>query len=242
MEGSANRLVRRSATIKRGFMSIRFCNRSHLLLLAILGASVACLIRTAAAQEPDQAIAEDTSAKDDSSSPLIPASSPSVPVDANYVIGADDVLAVDVWHEKELSRVLSVRPDGKISLPFIGELKVAGQTPLQLQDTITDRLKAYLAHPQVAVMVQETKSQKVNVVGEVQRPGEFVFGHPITVLDAIALAGGLRDFAKAKKMYVIRTAPDGSQQRLRVNYKDVVKGKRPQENLTLQSHDTVVVP
>lgn len=227
--------------IKRGPMSTRSSYRSHILRIAILGMSLACLIRTAAAQQPDQAIAEDTSAKEESTSPTLPGP-PSVPVDANYVIGADDVLAVDVWHEKELSRVLSVRPDGKISLPLLGEMKVAGQTPLQLQDNITDRLKAYLAHPQVTVMVQETKSQKINVVGEVQRPGEFVFGHPITVLDAIALAGGLRDFAKAKKMYVIRTAADGSQQRLLVNYKDVVKGKRPQENLTLQSHDTVVVP
>ena len=222
-------------------MSIRFCCRSYLLHIAILGASVACLIRTAAAQEPYQAIAEDTSPKEEST-PLVPANRPSALVDANYLIGADDVLAIDVWREKELSKVLSVRPDGKISLPLIGEMKVAGETPLRLQETITDRLKEYLEHPQVTVMVQETKSQKINVVGEVTRPGEFVFGHPITILDAIALAGGLRDFAKAKKMYVIRTGPDGSQERLRVNYKDVVKGKRPQENLVLQSHDTVVVP
>jgi polysaccharide export outer membrane protein len=158
------------------------------------------------------------------------------------VIGADDVLAVDVWREHELSRVLSVRPDGKISLPLVGELKVAGQTPLQLQGTLTARLKEYIEHPEVTVMVQETRSQKFNVVGEVQRPGEFGFGHPVTILDAIALAGGLRDFAKSKKMYVIRTASDGSQQRLHVNYKDVVKGKKPRENIVLQSHDTVVVP
>ena len=216
-------------------------SRKQLLRIAILGISFTCLMKTATAQEPGQTIAEDTADKDSSetTTPVIP---PSVPVDANYVIGADDVLAVDVWHERELSKVLSVRPDGKISLPLIGELKVTGQTPLQVQDTLTDRLKEYLEHPQVTVMVQQTKSQKINVVGEVARPGEFVFGHPLTILDAIALAGGLRDFAKAKKMYVIRTAPDGSQQRLRVNYKDVVKGKRPQQNITLQSHDTVVVP
>ena len=219
---------------------MRFCC-SQLLRITILCVSLACVMRTAAAQEPEQAIAENSSAKE-SSTALTPASSTSVTVDANYVIGADDVLSVEVWREKELSHTLSVRPDGKISLPLIGEMKVAGQTPLQLQNTITDRLKEYLEHPQVTVMVQQTKSQKINVVGEVTRPGEFVFGHPLTVLDAIALAGGLRDFAKAKKMYVIRTASDGSQQRLHVNYKDVVKGKRPQENITLQSHDTVVVP
>ena len=219
---------------------MRFCC-SQLLRITILCASLACVMIPAAAQEPEQAIAENTSAKE-SSTALTPASPTSVTVDANYVIGADDVLLVDVWREKELSHTLSVRPDGKISLPLIGEMKVAGQTPLQLQDTITDRLKEYLEHPQVTVMVQQPKSQKINVVGEVQRPGEFVFGHPITVLDAIALAGGLRDFAKAKKMYVLRTGADGSEQRLRVNYKDVVKGKRPLENIVLQSRDTLVVP
>ena len=158
------------------------------------------------------------------------------------MIGSDDVIAVDVWHEQELSRVVSVRPDGKISLPLVGEVQVSGQTPLQLQDTITQRLKEYLEHPQVTVIVQETKSQKFNVVGEVQRPGSFVFGHPVTVVDAIALAGGLRDFAKSKKMYVLRTAADGSQQRLPVNYKDVVKGKNSSGNIVLHSHDTLVVP
>jgi polysaccharide export outer membrane protein len=99
-----------------------------------------------------------------------------------------------------------------------------------------------MENPQVTVIVQETKSQKFNVVGEVQRPGSFVFGHPVTVLDAVALAGGFRDFAKTKKMYVIRTAPDGTRQRLRVNYNDVLKGKKSAENLVLHSHDTVVVP
>jgi polysaccharide export outer membrane protein len=162
--------------------------------------------------------------------------------DQKYVIGAADVLAVDVWHEQELSKVLPVRPDGKISLPLIGELQAGGQTPLQLQDTIAQRLKGYLENPQVTVIVQDTKSQSFNVVGEVLRPGSFTFGHPVSVLDAIALAGGLRDFAKSKKMYVLRTTADGAHQKLPVNYNDVVKGKRPLENIMLQSHDTVVVP
>src|SRR5579864_8868083 len=105
-------------------MSKRSFYRSHILRITILSTSLACLTRTAAAQQPDEAIAEDTSTQEDSSSLLTLASPPSVPVDANYVIGADDILAVDVWHEKELSRVLSVRPDGKISLPFLGEMKV----------------------------------------------------------------------------------------------------------------------
>jgi polysaccharide export outer membrane protein len=163
-------------------------------------------------------------------------------LESKYVIGAADVLAVDVWHEQELSKVLPVRPDGKLSLPLIGELQAGGQTPLQLQDTIAQRLKGYLENPQVTVIVQDTKSQTFSVVGEVQRPGSFTFGHAVSVLDAVALAGGLRDFAKSKKMYVLRTAADGSHQKLPVNYNDVVKGKRPSENIILQSHDTVVVP
>ncbi len=219
---------------------MRFSCRSRLLHLAILGASLSCVTSTAFAQERDQALAENTPDKDPSIA--LTTASPSAPVDAKYVIGAADVLAVDVWHENELSRTLSVRPDGNISLPLIGELKAAGHTPLQLQDTIAVRLKEYLENPQVTVMVQETKSQKFNVVGEVQHPGSFTFGQPVTVLDAIALAGGLHDFAKSKKMYVIRVGADGSRQRLRVSYKDLVKGKKSANNIVLQSHDTVVVP
>ncbi len=223
-------------------MRMRFYPRKHLLGTAILAAFLACVMMTAYAQEPAQALAEHTSGTG-SSSPSPAATTHSVAaVEANYVIGADDVLAVDVWHEHELSRVLSVRPDGKISLPLAGEMLVAGQTPLQLQDTITQRLKEYLEHPQVTMMVQEPKSQKFNVVGEVMKPGSFGFGHPVTILDAIALAGGFREFAKSKKMYVIRIAPDGSRQRLHVNYNDVVRGKKSAENIVLHSHDTVVVP
>ena len=204
--------------------------------------ALACVAITASAQAPTAALAENSSA---APSPHASTTSwwklASTP-DLSYVIGADDVIVVDVWHEQELSKVLSVRPDGKISLPLVGELQVGGQTPLQLQDTITQRLKEYLEHPQVTVIVQETKSQKFNIVGEVQRPGSFGFGHPVTVVDAIALAGGLRDFAKSKKMYVLRTAADVSQQRLPVNYKDVVKGKNSSGNVVLHSHDTLVVP
>jgi polysaccharide export outer membrane protein len=214
-----------------------------------LGAAVvilvaACVAISVPAQMKAQALADDSPAATDARASDVPAPVPhAVPtVEPKYVIGADDVLAVDVWREQELSRVLPVRPDGKISLPLIGELQAGGQTPLQLQETITQRLKDYLEHPQVTVIVQDTKSQSFNVVGEVQRPGSFTFGHPVSVLDAVALAGGFRDFAKSKKMYVLRTAADGSHQRLPVNYNDVVKGRNSSENIVLQSHDTVVVP
>jgi polysaccharide biosynthesis/export protein len=162
--------------------------------------------------------------------------------DKDYVIGADDILAVNVWQEHELSLVIPVRPDGKISLPLVGELYVAGLTAWQAQDTIAQHLKEYLEHPKVTVIVQETRSQRFNVVGEVQKPGSFEFGHPVTILDAIALAGGLRDFAQAKKMYVIRIAANGSREKIPINYNDLLKGKPSVQDIVLRSHDTVVVP
>ena len=160
----------------------------------------------------------------------------------DYIIGPDDVLAVNVWKEPELSRSVIVRPDGKISLPLVGELYVAGLTAWQAQDTIAQHLKEYLEHPKVTVIVQETKSQRFNVVGEVQKPGSFEFGHPVTILDAIALAGGLRDFAQSKKMYVIRIAANGAREKIRINYNDLLKGKPSAQDIVLRSHDTVVVP
>ena len=166
----------------------------------------------------------------------------SFPKYEKYLIGADDVLAIDVWHEKELSRVVPVRLDGKISLPLLGDLQASGLTPVQLQASIAGRLDTYIAHPEVTVIVQEARSQRFNVVGEVQKPGSYVLGQPLTVLDALALAGGFRDFAKSKKIYVLRLGLDGSQNRIPFNYKELVKGKKIAQNVLLQPGDTVVVP
>jgi polysaccharide export outer membrane protein len=220
-------------------MSMRFSHRQRLYVV-ILGTFLA-LGRTARSQAPVQALAANIpDATSPNRSTSATASAPTL--DSKYVIGPDDELAVEVWQEKELSHVVLVRPDGKVSLPLVGELQASGQTPLQLQETITQHLKEYLGHPQVTVIVQQTKSQRINVVGEVAKPGSYVFGHPVTVLDAVALAGGLRDFAKSKKMYVLRAMDDGTQHKFPVNYNDVVKGKKPQENMVLRAHDTVVVP
>jgi polysaccharide export outer membrane protein len=185
----------------------------------------------------------DTTSSDPHSSPTSVVTPKSVlDIDAKYVIGPDDLLAIDVWHEQELSRTVPVRLDGKISLPLLGEVTASGETPLQLQEFIAERLKEYLAHPHVTVIVQQPNSHSFNVVGEVQKPGAFVFGHRVCIVDAIAQAGGLRDFAKPKKMYVLRTLANGSQEKLPVNYNDVITGKTPSANVVLQSHDTVVVP
>ena len=162
--------------------------------------------------------------------------------DSSYVIGANDVLAISVWKEPDVSRSVPVRSDGKISLPLVGELQAGGQTPQQLEQEITKRLQSYISEPEVTVIVTDSKSQKVNIMGMVSRPGAYLLTSSTTVLDAIAMAGGFKDFAKQKSIYVLRQTPDGTQNRLPFNYKEVIKGKSPEQNIRLQAGDTVVVP
>ena len=159
-----------------------------------------------------------------------------------FIIGAEDVLTINVWREPELSKALPVRPDGMITLPLIGEIKASGLTPVQLQDQITAALKKLISDPQVTVIVSEVRSLTFNIVGEVVRPGYYPLTRRMTVLDAIALAGGFQPFAKQKKVYVLRTDANGKQVRLPFNYKDVIRGKRASENIDLQPRDTVVIP
>jgi polysaccharide export outer membrane protein len=137
---------------------------------------------------------------------------------------------------------MPVRPDGKISLPMLGELQAAGVTALQLQLQISEKLRDYVRNPQVNVIVQEIKSRTFNVVGKVGKPGAFELDKPTTVLDALAVAGGFQDFARVSKIYVLRRGPNGSPTILPFNYKQVIKGKQADENVQLQSGDTVVVP
>jgi polysaccharide biosynthesis/export protein len=162
--------------------------------------------------------------------------------DSSYVIGADDVLAINVWKEPDVSRSIPVRSDGKISLPLVGELTAGGQTPLQLEQEITRRLANYISEPEVTVIVQDSKSQRINILGMVARPGTYMLTGSATILDAIAMAGGFRDFAKQKEIYVLRANADGTEKRLTFNYKEVIKGKNPEQNIRLLPRDTVVVP
>jgi polysaccharide export outer membrane protein len=163
-------------------------------------------------------------------------------VSDEFVIGTGDVLAINVWKEAEVSRVVPVRSDGRISLPLVGEIQAGGRTSKELETEISAKLKDFVSEPEVTVIVQEIKSQKFNVLGMVMKPGSYVLTNPTTVLDAIAMAGGFRDFAKKKDVYVLRRAPDGNETRLPFNYKDVVKGQRSMQNIALQSNDTIVVP
>jgi polysaccharide export outer membrane protein len=161
---------------------------------------------------------------------------------ASYVIGVDDVLAISVWKEPELSRTLPVRPDGKITLPLVGDVQAAGVAPEKLQQELRDKLSAYVAVPEVAVIVQEVKSRKYNIVGQVAKPGSYPLGESTTVLDAIAEAGGIGIYAKSNSIYVLRIQPDGTSVQLPFHFKQVLKGNNLSQNVKLQVRDTVVVP
>jgi len=162
--------------------------------------------------------------------------------DDSYVIGANDVLSINVWKEPDVSRSVPVRSDGKISLPLVGELQAGGQTPRQLEQEITKRLQSYISEPEVTVIVTDSKSQKINILGMVSRPGTYLLSGSTTVLDAIAMAGGFKDFAKKKSIYVLRANGDGTQKRIPFNYKEVIKGTNPEQNVKLLPGDTLVVP
>lgn len=160
------------------------------------------------------------------------------PVDSNsFKVGAADVLNVRVWHEQEFSGPVSVHPDGKITLPLVGDLAVGGMTPAQIEQVIAQALTKYVVKPLVTVTVQEVLSKKYYLDGEIARSGEYPLVAPTTVLEAISRAGGLRDFANEKKIYVLR-----GDKRILFNYKDVIHGKHMDQNIPLEPGDHVIVP
>jgi|SRR5579863_6684363 len=163
-------------------------------------------------------------------------------VDAStYVIGAEDVLEINVWKEPENSKIVPVRPDGKISLPLLNDVQAAGLTPMQLQESIKEGLKKFISEPQVTVIVNQVNSRRVYVLGEVMRTGALSMLPGMTVLQALSSAGGLSQYAKTNGIYVLRTE-NGHQTTLPFNYKEVVRGKHPEQNILLQPGDTIVVP
>jgi polysaccharide export outer membrane protein len=219
---------------------------SHFLMLAVaLSLLFVCQAQVASAQAQPAGQSSANPVDVAKAQPATPDTPPqrvaNVPSDS-YVIGAEDQLNINVWKEPEMSKVVPVRPDGMISLPLLGDIRATGYTPLQLQEQITTQLKKLIADPQVTVIVVEVHSLTFNVVGEVQKPGYYPLTRRMTVLDAIALSSGFKDFAKTKKIYILRTDASGKQVRLPFNYKDVIKGKNSQENIELQPRDTVVVP
>ena len=161
--------------------------------------------------------------------------------DPGYVIGEEDVLDINVWKEGEISRTVPVRPDGKISLPLVNDVQAAGLTPMQLSMVITERLRKFLAEPQVTVIVTGINSRRIYLVGEVARAGAFPMLPNMTVLQALSSAGGFTQFANLSGIYVLRNE-NGKQVKLPFNYKEVLKGNRPEQNVILKPGDTIVVP
>ena len=165
----------------------------------------------------------------------------SATADPNYVIGAQDVLDINVWKEPDVSRIVPVRPDGKISLPLLNDVQAAGLTPAQLAAQITESLKKYVTSPQVTVIVTTINSQRVYILGEVTRPGAFPLIPGMSVLQALSSAGGFTQFAKVKSIFV-RRLENGKETKFPFNYKDVISGKKPEQDILLKAGDTIVVP
>lgn len=194
---------------------------------------------------PARALAQSATKDKPENNSSQPASStaPAAAVDADYKIGAQDVVRIDVWKEPDISRTIPVRPDGKISLPLIGDIEVAGKTTGELHDIVVTRLKPYVPDPDVTVIVEQINSQKYFVIGQVVHPGSFVLTAPTTVIEALAAAGGFVDWAQTNKVVIVRHTAGNQTERIRFNYKDWLKksGKK-QSLIELQNGDVIVVP
>jgi polysaccharide export outer membrane protein len=161
--------------------------------------------------------------------------------DGEYRIGPQDVLQIDVWKEPEITRTIPVRPDGKISLPLLNDVQAAGLTAMQLAGVLREGLTKFLMNPQVTVTVTMINSRRVFLTGEVSRTGALPLLPNMTVLQALSSAGGFTPFARIKDIYILRVE-NGRQVKYPFHYKDVVKGKRQEENILLQPNDVIVVP
>jgi polysaccharide export outer membrane protein len=158
----------------------------------------------------------------------------------SYVIGADDVLLISVWKEPDLTATVPVRSDGMISVPLLDDVQATGLTPMQLAALLNQKLKSYVVAPRVTVVVTQTNSHRIYVLGEVLHSGPISLLHKMTVLQALATAG-FNEFANTKGIYILRTS-NGQEQKIPFNYKRVIKGAAASENILLQPGDVIVVP
>jgi polysaccharide biosynthesis/export protein len=165
----------------------------------------------------------------------------SQPDKEKYLLGPEDVIEVSVWKEPDMTKQLVVQPDGKISYPLVGEIQAAGKTVKQLQEEISKRLEKFVTDASVTVILLKTQYYKFYVTGKVNKPGEFLVGRPTSVLQAIAMAGGLTPFAAPTKIKVVRKSA-GQDEIFNFDYKDVSRGLLLHQNIILQPGDTVVVP
>jgi polysaccharide export outer membrane protein len=164
-----------------------------------------------------------------------------VPTTPDYVIGPEDVLTVVIWREKDISGDVQVRPDGKISLPLLNDVQAAGYTPEQLRKQLTDAVAKYIEQPEVTVIVKAINSRKVYITGQVGKPGPYALTGTTNVLQLIAMAGGVLEYANSKNIVVMRSE-NGKSVTHKFNYRDVMQGKNLQQNIELRPGDTVIVP
>jgi polysaccharide export outer membrane protein len=175
------------------------------------------------------------------SDPAAPAAPAGTTLPPGYVIGPDDVLSIVFWRDKEMSAEVVVRPDGRISLPLLNDVQAAGITPEELRAELEKGAAKYIAEPNATVVVKTINSRKVYITGNVLKPGTYPLNGDMSVLQLIAVAGGLQEYADSKKIVVMRK-DEGRDQFFSFNYKDVVKQKNVQQNIALKPGDTVVVP
>jgi polysaccharide biosynthesis/export protein len=162
--------------------------------------------------------------------------------DPEYRVGPGDVLDIAVWKEPDASGAgMIVRPDGKISLPLVNELVVKDRTPIEIQQMLAEKLEPFIKSAAVTVTVREIRSKKVYIIGQIERPGTYDLTRPTSVLQMLTQAGRLLPFAKDKAIYVLRTQGE-SQQKLPFNYRDVLKGRKMDQNVMLQPGDTIIIP
>jgi len=161
--------------------------------------------------------------------------------DANYTVKPGDMLSISVWKEPDLQKETLVRPDGSFSFPLVGEVDAKGKTVADLTKTMSQRLTKYISDPVVTVSIQEIKGNKVYVIGQVNRPGEFIMNPSVDVMQALSMAGGTTPFASLGDIVVLRRTTAGKQS-IPFRYNDVVKGRRMDQNIDLQAGDVVVVP
>jgi polysaccharide export outer membrane protein len=158
-----------------------------------------------------------------------------------YIIGSEDILYIHVWKEEQFSRTIPVRIDGKITLPLMDEIQATGLTPLQLKESLTQKLKEFVENPMVTVIVMEANSFQVYISGEIRKPGAYRLKTETSLLQFIPLAGGFTEWANQKKILIIRKE-DGKEKRITVNYKKIVKGEDPKSNIVLKAGDTIIAP
>ncbi len=164
-------------------------------------------------------------------------------VTKEYIIGPEDVLEITVWRNQDLSKVVAVRPDGRISMPLIGDVTAVGRTPSQLTEEITSRLKEFKENPSIAIVVKEVNSYAVFILGEVQKPGKYPLKSKTTLLQGITMAGGFTQTAARNKMVVFRFVDNGpGDERMKASYDDIVLRDGSRQNVELKPGDTVVVP